>query len=129
MRNFILIAFFFLNSLSTFSFSGSSKILKSIDLVKNSKDKKTFLKRVSNLQQEAKTLKKESKNDKEFYFYYDLEKSIDVITRLKKFNTEECYRTKIELFSLYGVRNDNFNKSDLPVGAALSYDFLSHFCK
>jgi len=126
MRYNLLILFF---SFGIQASETGNSLVKIVDSIKKSNDTKTNLDRISKLQKKARVLKKKSKNDKEFYFAFDLDKSLDVILRMKKFNVDECYRAKVEHFSLYGSRSDKFDKSELPAGAALSFELLSKICK
>jgi hypothetical protein len=115
--------------LNTNIFGSDLNFSKLINSIKKTKNKEIFLEKISKLQKMAEESKKKSKSDQKFYFNYDLIKSLNIILRMKKFSVDECYRSKVEHFSLYGIRSDNFNKSDLPIGASLSYELLSSICK
>ncbi|OUR97029.1 hypothetical protein A9Q84_11900 [Halobacteriovorax marinus] len=126
MRYFLLVYLF------SFQIEASELITSlstKVDSIRDTSNKTTYMNFVSELQREARALKSKSKGDREFYFLYDFDKSLDIVLRLKKFNVDECYRAKIEHFSAYGVRSDNFKRSDLPDGAKLSYDILLKLCQ
>lgn len=101
--------------------------IEEIHKQKNFKDK---IDGVDLLLSEVKKLKKSKKfDDRSYYTISDFIKSLEFITSLKAPTVDNCFNTKVEILSAFGVRSADLSVKDLPDGAKKGIVLLNFICK
>ncbi|CBW26164.1 putative exported protein [Halobacteriovorax marinus SJ] len=129
MRNYLLV-FFFLISIPSQAIEVKDLIDSKIKMIYKLKSKSEKIKNIETLHEEVKKLKENSKlSDADFYIATDFLNALSPILTSKDYKKENCFNSKVELMSNFGIKEIEQLEKELPFGAKKGFILLSVLCR